>query len=601
MSVPKTTPIADASDGAPGETSARPTLEPIISGAMHYFRVHPAQWRSRIESLRHMGLDTIETYVPWNLHEPAPGLITFDGFADLDRFLDEIAAAGLRAIVRPGPYICAEWDNGGLPSWLTARPGIRVRTSDPAFLDAVDRWFDVLIPRIAARQETRGGPVAMVQVENEYGSYGSDAAYLEHLRHGLVQRGIDVPLFTSDGHTLVCLAGGMIPGVAATVNFGTRADEAFASLASVRPDDPPFCMEYWNGWFDHWGNATHGGRDAADAAEHFDRILELGGSVNVYMAHGGTNFGCTAGANHDGTYRPTVTSYDYDAPLDESGRPTPKFWAYREAIARHRNVPGGRLETAPTLPDRVVPLEESLDLRENFDAVATTHGTTPHPPTFEELGLIHGLVRYRSRLTGPRDEHDLTLPQLADRAHVYADGTLLGVVERDGEPLTLSVPASGTDLEIIAESMGRINYGLLVGEKKGLVGGVAHHTQLVHGWSADSIPFGLMPSVPTLPWGSGASASPTGPGWRRGVLQVDVPADGFLALEGWTKGYVWVNGFCLGRYWNRGPQVTLYLPEPVLNAGTNEVIVLELDRVADPVVQVRGRADLGTPETHAAG
>ena len=568
----------------------------MIAGALHYFRVHPAQWRARILALRHLGLDTIETYVPWNLHEPAPGEYDFEGFADLGAFLDEVSAAGLQAIVRPGPYICAEWENGGLPAWLTAQRGVRVRTSDPGYLDAVDRWFDVLMPIVVERQATVGGPVAMVQVENEYGSFGSDAAYLAHLRDGLVARGVTVPLFTSDGYVDIGLVGGMIPGVRATVNFGSRADEAFAQLAKHRPDDEPFCMEFWNGWFDHWGNATHGSRDAADAAAELDRMLETGASVNLYMAHGGTNFGCTAGANHDGTYRPTVTSYDYDAPLDEAGCPTPKYWAYREVIGRHRRLPDEPAPAAePRLPAARVRLDESVDLRASFATVASAPVASPFPPTFEELGLTHGVVRYRTRLTGPiDDEHDFTLPGLADRAHVYIDGSLRAVFERDHDPrISLSVPAGGADLEVIVESMGRINYGPLLGEQKGLVGGVLHHIQFVHDWTVEAIPFSLMPELPSVPWAAGLPAAGDGPGWRRGRFDAATPADTFIALDGWHKGYVWVNGFCLGRYWDRGPQRTLYVPAPIVRAGVNEVVVLELDGVTDPVIELRDGPELG--------
>lgn len=568
----------------------------MIAGALHYFRVHPAQWRARILALQHMGIDAIETYVPWNLHEPAPGAYDFEGFADLGAFLDEVSAAGLQAIVRPGPYICAEWENGGLPAWLTARRGLRVRTSDPGFLEAVDQWFDVLMPLVVERQSTAGGPVAMVQVENEYGSFGSDEAYLAHLRDGLMSRGIDVPLFTSDGYIDLALVGGTIPGVPATVNFGSRADEAFAQLAKHRPDDEPFCMEFWNGWFDHWGNANHGSRDAADAAAELDRMLAAGASVNLYMAHGGTNFGCTAGANHDGRYRPTVTSYDYDAPLDEAGRPTPKYWAYREVIGRHRRLPDEPAPVSPpVLPAMRVSLSESVGLRASFAALTPVEHSSPFPPTFEDLGLTHGIVRYRSRLAGPvADEHDLTLPGLADRAHVYVDGELRAIVERDDETrLALSIPAQGADLEVLVESMGRINYGPLLGEHKGLVGGVLHHTQFVHGWTTDAIPFTLMPELPAVPWDAGLPEAGSGAGWRRGRFEAAGPADMFIALDGWAKGYVWVNGFCLGRYWDRGPQHTLYAPAPVVREGANEIVVLELDGVVEPTIELREAAALG--------
>ncbi|MFD0564829.1 beta-galactosidase family protein [Kitasatospora saccharophila] len=314
----------------------------ILSGAVHYFRSRPEQWPDRLAAARAMGLNTVETYVPWNLHEPAPG--RYARLDELDAFLDEAHRQGLWTIVRPGPYICAEWDNGGLPGWLTARLGRRARTGDPGFLAAVDAFFDVLLPRVVERQWGRpGGTVLMVQVENEYGAFGSDRDYLAHLARGLRERGVTVPLFTSDGPEDHMLAAGTVPGVLATVNFGSDPEGAFAALRRHRPEDPPFCMEYWNGWFDHWGRPHHT-RDAADAADTLRRILAAGGSVNLYMAHGGTNFGTTAGANHadppfnstDWThspYQPTTTSYDYDAPLDERGLPTAKFEAFRQVIA----------------------------------------------------------------------------------------------------------------------------------------------------------------------------------------------------------------------------------------------------------------------------
>ncbi|MEU1385674.1 MULTISPECIES: beta-galactosidase family protein [unclassified Nonomuraea] len=556
----------------------------VLSGAMHYFRVHPGQWRHRLAMLRAMGLNTVETYVPWNLHEPRRG--EFRRMEELGAFLDAAAEEGLLAIVRPGPYICAEWDNGGLPAWLTGR----IRTCDPEYLDHVDRFFDRLLPQVVERQVTRGGNVIMVQVENEYGSYGSDLAYLRHLADGLTARGVEVPLFTSDGPADWYLTGGTLPGVLATVNFGSDPDRAFAALREHRPDDPPFCMEFWCGWFDHWGH-KHMTRDAGDAAAVLERILELGASVNLYMAHGGTNFGTWAGANQAGEramgdWRPTVTSYDYDAPIDERGAPTEKFWRFREVLSRYAGEPPAVPPVPAVLPPATLRPVQSVSLRDALEAVAGPETSAPVPPSFEELGLEHGLVLYRGEVPGPRGAYRLRLPGLRDRAHVFVDGRLAGVFERDAEEPEVTVSGPAT-VELLVESMGRTNYGPLTGETKGLTGGVLHHQQYLNGWSARPIP---LRDVSAVPFADGSQAGPRS--FFRFVLEVDEPADTFLALPGWGKGYVWVNGFCLGRYWDRGPQRTLYVPAPLLRAGTNEIVVLELDQVG-PALELRTEPDLG--------
>ncbi|MBP0454203.1 beta-galactosidase [Kitasatospora sp. RG8] len=575
----------------------------LLSGALHYFRSLPEQWPGHLRMLRAMGLNTVETYVPWNLHEPSPGSYDFTGRADLGAFLRAAADAGLHAIVRPSPYICAEWENGGLPWWLLADRSLPLRTGDPRYLAHVDRWYDTLIPLLAEHQTTRGGNVLMVQIENEYGSYGTDRGYLAHLAEGLRARGIDVPLCTSDGPEDFFLTGGTLPGHLATVNFGSRAGEAFAELRRHRPQDPPMCMEFWNGWFDHWGK-PHTTRSAEDAAGTLEEILAAGASVNLYMAHGGTNFGTWAGANTDDPrtgegYLPTVTSYDYDAPLDERGAPTAKFWAFREVLSAYADgaVPEPE-ELPPLLAPRRVELDRSLPLSDVVDHLSTGAVHSAVPLSFEELGVQHGLVRYRGTIPGPRADHPLTVQGLADRAHVHVDGVHLATLERDveHEPLKVAVPGREARLELLVESMGRVNYGAATGDRKG-VAALLHTQQFLHGWTADPMP--LADGTPDrLPWGAARAAEGTAPGgpaptFHRGTFEVAEPADGHLALPGWTKGYVWVNGFLLGRYWDRGPQRTLYLPWPVLRSGTNEITVLELDRCADPAVELRPGPDLG--------
>lgn len=479
----------------------------LLSGAMHYFRVHEAQWGHRLAMLRAMGLNCVEAYLPWNLHEPRPG--RYEDVAAAGRFIDAAQAAGLWVIVRPGPYICAEWENGGLPHWLTGPLGPRVRTRDSEFLAAVDDWFDAAVPQVVARQVTRGGPVLMVQVENEYGSYGSDRAYLRHLADGLRARGVTVPLFTADGPEDHMLTAGSLPGVPAALTFGSGAREAFATLRRHRPDGPLMCAEFWCGWFDHWGE-EHVVREPADAVAVLAEILDCGASVNFYMAHGGTSFGGWAGANragglHRGALQPDVTSYDYGAPVDEYGRPTAKFEAFREVLARY--AAGER---------RIALAGEEAPLGD---------------------------------VTGP------------------------------------------AEVEVWVESLGRVNYGPRLGEPKGITGGLLHERQYVHGVRARGLRLDALDdaeAVAALPydppdtdWTDGTDASDGGgsaggAGLYRASAEVAHPGDAALELPGWGRGWAWVNGFCLGRYWAAGPQESLYVPGPVLRTGANEVLLLEL-------------------------
>ncbi|MFF3657940.1 glycoside hydrolase family 35 protein [Streptomyces olivochromogenes] len=548
----------------------------LLSGALHYFRVHEEQWGHRLGMLRAMGLNCVETYVPWNLHEPRPG-----GYRDvqaLGRFLDAVREAGLWAIVRPGPYICAEWENGGLPHWLTGRP----RTRDEEYVGHVERWFHQVLHEIVPRQIDRGGPVLMVQVENEYGSYGSDQVYLRRLADVLRAKGVGVPLVTSDGPEDHMLTGGSIPGVLATVNFGSRAREAFEVLRRHRPEGPLMCMEFWCGWFDHWGG-EHVVRDAGDAARALREILECGASVNLYMAHGGTNFAGWAGANrgggalHEGPLEPDVTSYDYDAPIDELGRPTEKFWRFREILGAYADGPLPELPPAPASLGAGV----GVDLREwaALDAVLETLGGPdaeyPVPPTFEELDVDRGLVKYEVTVPGPRQPYPLLLRGLRDLAVVYVDGVAAGVLTEDDPGLKEPV-AGHARVEAWVESLGRVNYGPRSGEPKGITGGMLHERQYLNGVRArglrlDAFDAGGVGRVPF-----GGLPAEGGRGLYRGTVEVRGAGDAFLELPGWTRGFVWVNGFCLGRYWSVGPQRSLYVPGPVLREGANEVWVLEL-------------------------
>ncbi|MET7367216.1 beta-galactosidase family protein [Streptomyces sp. NPDC005566] len=566
----------------------------LLSGALHYFRVHEAQWDHRLSMLRAMGLNCVETYVPWNLHEPRPGM--FRDVGALGRFLDAVDRAGLLAIVRPGPYICAEWENGGLPVWVTGRFGRRVRTRDAGYTAAVERWFGELLPQVVRRQVTFGGPVIMVQAENEYGSYGSDRVHLEELV-GLLRRcGVTVPLFTSDGPEDHMLTGGSVPGLLATANFGSGARGAFEVMRRHRRRGPLMCMEFWCGWFGHWG-AEPVVRDPAETADALREILECGASVNVYMAHGGTNFAGWAGSNRGGPlqdqeFLPTVTSYDYDAPVDEYGRPTEKFWLLREVLAEYADGPLPELPPEPVgLPGPVrVSLTRGVPLAGVLEGLGDPEtAESGVPPTFEDLGVDRGLVRYRVGVPGPRQPYPLGAVGLRDRAVVYVDGVRAGVLTE--ELPVLDEPVAGpAEVELWVESLGRVNYGPRLGEQKGITVGVVHERQYLHGVRARALrldAFDDAGAVAGLPFGSVGEMGRTG--LFRGFFEVSGAAGtghAGLELPGWTRGFVWVNGFCLGRYWSAGPQRTLYVPGPVLREGANEVWVLELEDAGEPFVEL---------------
>lgn len=569
----------------------------LLSGSLHYFRVHPGLWRDRLRRLADLGLNTVDTYVPWNFHQPREHEPPrFDGWRDLGAFLRLAAEEGLDAIVRPGPYICAEWSNGGLPSWLTGRD-VAVRSSDPAFTGPVGRWFDELIPRLAALQAAAGGPVVAVQVENEFGSFGDDHAYLAWTRDALTARGVRELLFTADGPTDLMLDGGSLPGTLTAVTLGSRPEAARALLASRRPDEPFVVAEFWNGWFDHWGERHHV-RGVESAAQTLRGIVADGGSVSIYMAHGGTNFGLWAGANErDGRLQPTVTSYDSDAPIAEDGSLTAKFHALREVLGARAAV--RTPARMPVLPPVRLPLEPRADLIAGLRAVPATTSTSPRPATFESLGLDAGMVLHTAHPRVPVGEHQLTLQDVRDRALVFVDGVPLGVAEQGDTTFPLAGTGATVRLEALVENLGRVNYGPALGARKGLLGPVLVDRRLVQGW--ESVPVALQEWAQeelgrAVVAGAGFGTA-TGAGFATATVRVDEPADTFFALPGSGRGLLWINGFLLGRYWEIGPQVTLYCPAPLLRPGANTVTVLETDRRGG-VLELRDGPELGPAEEY---
>lgn len=589
-SVATEAPAAASPIGAPtltwrdGEILRDGVSHRILAGSIHYFRVHPDQWEDRLRRLAAMGANTVDTYVAWNFHERVEGDIRFDGWRDIERFIRLAGDVGLDVFLRPSPYICAEWSNGGIPFWLSGRVAA-LRTSDAGFLAAVDAWYDELIPRLVPLQAAHGGPVVAIQVENEYGSYASDAAYLAHLRDGLRRRGMVEMLTTADGITGDMIEHGSVPGAMATFTFGTGVPRA---VELRRRGDALMCSELWGGWFDHWGERHHV-RSAASAGGTIDELLAEGGSVSLYMAHGGTNFGLWNGANHDQVLQPTVTSYDSDAPIGEDGTLNEKFHALRALFAPFHS---GELPPVPAAPRRQAAAIATLDRRASLlDLVATLPAAgdaTPRPQTFEELGAEDGLVAYEADVSFPA-EATLTIDGLHDRAVVFLDRQALGVLDRDGVT-SLSLPQEGGAgrLTIVVESLGRINYGPYTGEGKGIMRGVMIGRRLVNGWTHRLVP----QDAPAAVAGSDSS---TADGVAVATFEITEPLDAWLAFPGGSKGMVWLNGFLLGRYWKVGPQETLYAPAPLWKVGRNEIVVLDTDGLG-LTVEIRDEPSFGETE-----
>jgi beta-galactosidase len=579
----------------------------VLSGALHYFRVHPGQWADRIRKARLMGLNTIETYVAWNAHSPSPDSFLLDDGLDLGRFLDLVAAEGMHAIVRPGPYICAEWTNGGLPAWLFSNSPGGIRRNDPSYMAAVAGYLAALAPVLVPRQVSQGGPVILVQVENEYGAYGSDKDYLRALAKLLRGIGITVPLITVDQPVGSMLAAGSLPELHATGSFGSHVEERLAVLRRHQPTGPLMCSEFWDGWFDSWGGHHHVTSAQAVAGE-LDSLLRAGASVNIYMFHGGTNFGLTSGANDKGTYQPITTSYDYDAPLDEAGNPTAKYWAFRDVLAKYAPAPAARPSAGSPAPAFSSPVSQVVPLWTVLQRLGAWH-SCDDPVSADELGQVQGLTLYQTEINVPGSDvpgSDVTGPavlavgEVRDRAQVFLNRQPVGVLARDHHDRALPLPsgARGT-IELLVEDQGRVDYGPRIGEPKGLIGPVTVDGAPVRGWRAMPLPLSdvspaaaALRALPAAETASGVA----GPAFARVTFDLSSPADLFLSTAGLGKGIAWLNGFCLGRYWSRGPQRTLYAPGPVTRKDGNELIILELGAMAGGAVEFVSGPDLGHTE-----
>ena len=563
----------------------------IISGAIHYFRVVPACWRDRLEKLLAMGCNTVETYIPWNLHEPKKGAFCFEGMADVEGFIRLAQEVGLYVIVRPSPYICAEWELGGLPAWLLAEEGMRLRVSYPPFLAHVADYYRELLPRLAPLQIHRGGPVILMQLENEYGSYGTDRGYLAWLRDQLRAGGVSVPLITSDGASEECLAGGTVEGVWPTCNFGSQARERFQILEQFNGGGPLLCTELWIGWFDAWGGDGHITTAPEETAAELDRVLARG-SVNFYMFQGGTNFGFMNGSNYSDRLTPDVTSYDYDGVLTEDGRLTEKYWRCRAVISRYREIPEVRLPPPARRVDYgFLPVRERVDLFAALEDLSEPVESV-WPRSMERLGQSYGYILYRAALDTQERMTRIRLLGANDRAQIFVEqkpaATLYDRELLEERPMDLAFPR-GAELDILVENMGRVNFGpLLENQRKGIDGAVLVNGRARHGWRHYPLP---LDNLDRLDFSRGWRAGL--PAFYRFSFFAEEIGDTFLDFSGWGKGCAFLNGFHLGRFWEIGPQRRLYIPGPLLRQGENELILFETEGRTGPGLVLRDEPELG--------
>ncbi len=553
----------------------------IISGAVHYFRNMPDTWRDIFKKLVAIGCNCVETYCAWNMHEKSPDVYDFTNNLDIAKFIKMAGEEGLMVIVRPGPYICSEWEFGGLPWWIQADDDMEIRCSNKAYINRFDKYLDKLFDEVRPLLCTNGGPVIMMQCENEYGYYGDDKEYLEYLRDGYIKRGINVPLFTSDGTSMDNLLDGAIDGCFPTLNFGSRVEENFKAHDVLFPDAPKMCMEMWNGWFDAWGDEHHHTTSAEDYAKVVDDMLKRG-SLNMYMFIGGTNFGFTSGANHYEKFCADVTSYDYDAILTECGDVTPKYHAVREVIKKYIDhelpeIPKNREKKAYGK----VNLTEFGGIFENLQNLSLPKHSDV-PLCMEKYMQGYGYIVYQTTLNRDYNDTTLSFESLGDRAQIYINKDLVGIVFVNDEKLEIKFSAkSGDTLTILCENMGRANFGAKMMRKKGIAGRCLLDSKIHFNWDVYSLEMNNLHKVQystNTPYEKSA--------FYKGIFTIDDAKDTFLKLDNFTKGFVTINGFNTGRYWEIGPQQTLYVPASLLKVGENEIVVFESDGIkGEPQVE----------------
>ena len=584
----------------------------IKAAEVHYPRIPRPYWEHRIKMCKALGMNTLCLYVFWNIHEQREGEFDFTGNNDVAAFCRLAQKNGMHVIVRPGPYVCAEWEMGGLPWWLLKKKDIKLREQDPYFMERVKIFEQKVGEQLAPLTIQNGGPIIMIQVENEYGSYGEDKAYVSAIRDCLRNiYGDEMALFQCDWSSNFTKNG--LDDLTWTMNFGTGAniDEQFRRLGELRPNSPQMCSEFWSGWFDKWG-AQHETRPAKDMVAGMDEMLSKGISFSLYMTHGGTSFGHWAGANSPG-FAPDVTSYDYDAPINEWGLATPKFWELRKMMEKYND--GKKMPAVPKAPMPIITVPK-FELKEFAPFFGNQHMEIgDSPKTFEEMDLGWGMVYYSRPLPEIPVPSELTM-EVHDFAQIFIDDQYIGKIDRVKNEKTITLPPvkEGQQLNILVEGMGRINFGRAIKDFKGIVGDVVisaeikkiemtwklkrwvmhpisdEYKRASRSFDSDAYPnaFGK-PLSDRITDGKYALGKR---GYYRGYFNLKKVGDTFLNFETWGKGQVWVNGHAMGRIWSIGPQQTLYVPGCWLKKGKNEVIVLDVVGPKETVVWGQAEPEL---------
>lgn len=549
----------------------------IKAAEIHYTRIPAEYWEHRIQLCKALGMNTICIYAFWNIHEQKPGEFDFSGQNDIAAFCRLAQKYDMYIMLRPGPYVCSEWEMGGLPWWLLKKEDIKLRTNDPYFLERTKLFMNKIGKQLADLQITKGGNIIMVQVENEYGSYATDKEYIANIRDIVKGAGFtDVPLFQCDWSSN--FQNNALDDLVWTVNFGTGAniDEQFKKLKEVRPNTPLMCSEFWSGWFDHWGR-KHETRDAETMVSGIKDMLDRNISFSLYMTHGGTTFGHWGGANSP-AYSAMCSSYDYDAPISEAGWTTPKYFKLRELLAGYMDEGETQSEVPAAKPIIEIP---EFEIKE----VAPLFGNLPEPKTSEDIKPMEqfdqgwGTILYRTTLPAVTSGTILLITEVHDWAQVYANGKLLGRLDRRRGENSLKLPAlaAGTQLDILIEAMGRVNFDKAIHDRKGITEKVEllneGSTQELKNWQVYSFPVDY-PFVKDKKYAPGKKSD--GPAYYRATFNLEETGDVFLDMQTWGKGMVWVNGKAMGRFWKIGPQQTLFMPGCWLKKGENEIIVLDL-------------------------